>query len=224
MSDLAILGDAPVSRYGAQDNLQKQFAKGKNFLPRIEFKSASATVCKEKKFKIDHYALVRDNQLYDMGENFTAIILSYRYKAIDFREKGKVKVSYEPESTEFKTIVKDADSAPQGQMSGCMYGAEFLLAVKRPDGVIELATLLCGSTSWKNIVEKMFGMTRRFCSFSSKLVQRKFTYTAPEVSTYGGSFSLESIPALNAAIQEFAGACGNVEEEASPPEEGDRVR
>jgi hypothetical protein len=226
MSDLAVFGDAPVSKYGPQDDLQGSFTKGKTFLPRVEFKSGSANIVKAKKFPCDHYALVSGkDQLLDLGENFPAMVLSYRYKAIDFREKDKVKVSYDPHSAEFKAIQAEADrDRPPGVMSGAMYGAEFLLAVKQIDGQVVLATLLCGSASWKMVAKGLFGMVRRYCSFGSKLVEGRFTYMAPVVSTFGGSFPLD-IHGLSASITEFANASGTAEEATDTEEAAsDRVR
>lgn len=219
-ADLAVLGDLPVSRYGPEDPLQKEFSKGKSFLPRIEFKSGSAAICKSKKFPTDHYALVKGKELIDMGEIFAALFLSYRYKAIDFRTKGKIVVSYDPTSKEFKAMqaIADGPKGPAGELPGCMYGAEFLLAARMPDNTIELGTLLCGTSSWKMIVKKLFAFVtpvRKFGSFSSKLIEGKYTYMAPEVSTFSGSFTLDSIPSLTDEIQKFSAVSGVMEEDAT---------
>lgn len=230
---LATLGDMPVSKYGPEDDNQSNFTKGVAFLPRVEFKGSQANIVKQKKFPVDHFALVVGKELLDLGETFSAYLLSYRYKALDFREKGKVKVSYDPKSAEFLAIAKEADKKREpGEMSGCMYGAEFLMAAKKPDGAVVLATVLCGSNSWKSVAKKMFGLTRKFVLFGSKLIEGKFTYQAPEVMTFAGSFDVE-IPNLAREVQEWANASGTAtevadgadgEESVAPPSENADAR
>jgi hypothetical protein len=212
---VATLDDLPVSKYGPQDDNQDNFTKGFSFLPRIEFKSGQAKIVKQKKFPGDHYALVvGKNELLDLGETFPAFILSYRYKALDFSEKGKVKVSYDPDSAEFAAIQKEADKKrPEGEMAGAMYGAEFLIAFQNPStGKVELGTVLCGSASWKAAAKKMFGLTRKFVLFGSKLVEGRYTYQAPEISTYSGTFDYSEIKNLKKQVADFANASGSAEE------------
>lgn len=223
MSETAVatLDQLPaISKYGQNDDNQDDFTKGGTFLPRLEFKSSGATIVKQKKFPCDHYAMVvGKKELVDIGETFVAYPLAYRYKALDFREKGKVKVSYDPKSPEFKAIVAEADRPrPPGEMSGCMYGAEFLLATVVNDKV-ELITLLCGSASWKAAAKKLFGLMRQFITFGSKLIEGKYTYMAPEISTYTGSFDLGDIAKVVKATATFTNASGTAVQEDD--EEGD---
>lgn len=203
-----------ISKYGPEDDNQDDFTKGATFLPRLEFKSSGATIVKQKKFPCDHYAMVvGKKELIDLGETFVAFPLSYRYKALDFREKGKVKVSYDPKSPEFKAIVAEADRPrPPGEMSGCMYGAEFLLAIEK-DGKTELITLLCGSASWKAAAKKLFGLMRQYITFGSKLIEGKYTYMAPEISTYSGSFELQDMTKIAKATTTFTNASGTAVQE-----------
>lgn len=220
MSTAVATLDLPaISKYGPEDDNQDDFTKGANFLPRLEFKSAGATIVKQKKFPCDHYAMVvGKKELVDLGETFVAFPLAYRYKALDFREKGKVKVSYDPKSEEFLKIKTEADrQRPPGEMSGCMYGAEFLLAIEK-DGKTELVTLLCGSASWKAAAKKLFGLTRQFVTFGSKLIEGKYTYMAPEISTASGSFDFTEPAKINKAVALFIAATGTVTEK---DEEGD---
>lgn len=233
---LATLDTLPdVSKYGPNDANQDQFTKGLVFLPRIEFKSDQATIVKKRQFPANHYMLtVNKDTKIDLGETFTAIPLAYRYKALDFREKGRVKQSYDPNSAEFLAIRAEADKkrAP-GEMSGCMYGAEFLLAVKLPDGTVALATLLCSSTSLKATAKKLFGLVRKFITFGSKLIDGKYTYTAPEVSTFSGTFELGDMAKIVKEINEFNAASGVIvtkpededeDDSVAPPADGARAR
>lgn len=217
--------DIPTSKYGPEDNNQETFTKKASFLPRIEFKSDQAKIVKMRKFAPNHYALVPSkDELIDLGETFVVFPLAYRYKALDFREKGKVGVAYDPKSPEFQAIMDEADKqrAP-GEMSGCMYGAEFLLAFRLNDKVV-VATLLCGSASWKAAAEKMFGLVkpvRRYISLGSKLVTGKYTYTAPEVAQFDGSFDLGDVEKLKGIASTFIAASGIVQEESEEAPEGE---
>lgn len=208
----------PMSKYGPEDDNQDDFTKGFSFLPRLQFFSDQSGPVKRRQFTANHYGLVEGKETRDLGESFVGFPLSYRYKALDFREKGKVKSYYDPKSPEFKEVKAEADKkrAP-GEKSGCMYGAEFLVAL-HIEGKTVLATLICSTNSWKMAAKKLFPLMRNFVSFGSKLVDGKYIYQAPEVATYSGSFDLGDPANLTKAINEFAQAAGSAVEAA--PEEG----
>lgn len=226
MSAIATL-DLPTSKYGPEDDNQDDFTKGFTFLPRIQFFSDQSGPVKRRQFPMNHYGLVEGKETHDLGETFPGFPLGYRYKALDFREKGKVKSYYDPKSEGFLEVKREADKkrAP-GEKSGCMYGAEFLIALQR-DGKTVLGTLICSTNSWKMAAKKLFPLVHNFVSFGSKLVDGNFVYQAPEVSTFTGSFELGDAEKLRKATVDFVNASGTAAEELPDAEgggEADRVR
>lgn len=219
---LAALNDLPpASKYGPEDPNQEDFTKSVTFLPRIQFFSDASGLVKRRQFPANHYGLVeKKDSIIDLGDNFVGYILAYRYKALDFREKGKVKVFYDPRSPEFLAVKEEANRKRNpGEMSGCMYGAEFLIGLN-VNGKPEFATLICSTNSWKAVTKKMFGLTRQFVSFGSKLIDGKYVYTAPEVATYAGTLDLGDIAKITKVVAEFNAASGVVVEDDEGGGEG----
>lgn len=229
---IATLGEIPTSKYGPEDDNKDDFVKGAEFHPRIQFFSDQATICKKKQFPANHFALVvKKDEMKDLGETFVCMPLGYRYKALDFREKGKVRSYYDPKSSEFLAIKAEAEKKrPPGEKSDCMAGVEFLLYVQGHG----YATLLCSSASLKKVAKKLFGMMRQYVQFGHRLIESgSFIYEAPDVTSYSGSFDIDD-PKLVKIATDFVNTSGTVTEEnpeegaegtapASPPP-GDRVR
>lgn len=229
---IATLGDLPTSKYGPEDANKSDFVKGATFHPRIQFYSDQATICKKKQFQANHFALVvKKDDMKDLGESFVCMPLAYRYKALDFREEGKIRSYYDPTSKEFLEVKADAEKKrPPGEKSKCMAGVEFLLYVKDHG----YATLLCSSYSLKKVAKKLFGMLHSYAQFGHRLVESgSFIYEAPDVASFSGSFDIDD-PKLKQTVVEFTDASGTTTEDAedeagseTPPTttpETDRVR
>lgn len=214
---VATFGQGTVaSKYGPEDKLQGEFAKGTTFHPRLQFFSDQAKIVKKKLFPANHWAyVVRKGEMKDLGDSFAAAILGYRYKAVDFTELAakKVKTYYDPESPEFKAVKKLAErKLGEGEESKHMCGAEFLVYI---DG-FGYATLLCGNASLKQCAKKLFPMAgKAFATFGHNLVDTgKYVYEAPNVTLFEGSFDL---PADYAKVNdEFINASGSQESEPEP--------
>lgn len=200
---LANLGDLPTSKYGPEDDNKENFVKGANFHPRIQFFSDQAAICKKKQFPANHFAIVvKKDEMKDLGETFVCVPLGYRYKALDFREKGKVRSYYNPKSPEFLAVKEEAErKRPQGEKSECMAGVEFILYVKDHG----YATLLCSSASLKKVAKKLFAMLdpKRFVQFGHRLIESgSYIYEAPDVTIFTGSFDIDD-PKLSKTVSDF---------------------
>lgn len=212
-----------VSKYSIDDDNLSDFTRSTTYHARIKLYTSASNVVKRKQFPENHYGLIVNKETtIDLGETFTGFPLAYRYKALDFSEKGKVKSYYDPKSDDFKRVKKEADKKrPPGEMSPCMAGIEFLLSVNAPEKPI-LGTLLCSSASLKGVAKKLYGMMvpeRRFVLFASVLVDGKFVYQCPTVALYTGSFDVGDANKLKLEMKQFTDASGSYTEEAPPDDE-----
>lgn len=221
-NELAVLGDLPAaSKYGDDDANLGVFTRKTTFHPRLKFYTNAAKVVKQKKFPENHYGLiVSKEETLDLGETFVAVPLGYRYKALDFREQGKVYSHYDPNSPEFRACKAEAEKKrPPGEMSGCMAGIEFLLSINVEGKGPVLGTILCSSASWKAVAGKLNGMMRKFVLFGSTLIDGKFTYQAPTVAHFSGSFDLGDLNVIKREVADFTAASGaSVEKSEDDPE------
>lgn len=235
--DLLNAESAAASKYGPDDANLETYTKSFSFHPRLKLYTAQANAVKRKQFPENHYGMIVNKETtIDLGETFVALPLCYRYKALDFTEKGKVKSYYDPESPEFLECKRQADiKRPPGEMSPCMAGIEYLMSVNLEGGA-KLATLLCSSASLKGVAKRLFGFvspSRKFVLFGSHLVDGKFVYQCPNVALYTGSFDYGDMGLLKKEMKAFTDSSGAAVDEdpgeddpappASPPE-GDRVR
>lgn len=214
---IATFGDAPASKYGPEDTNQDDFVKGSTFHAQLRFFSDAAKIVKKKLFPANHWAFViRKGEMKDLGDTVAAAVLGYRYKAVDFSDLAnkKVKTYYDPDSPEFKAVKKEAErKLGEGEQSKAMAGAEFLLYI---DGH-GYATLLCGNASLKMCAKKLFPMAgKSFASFGHNLVDGKYTYEAPNVTLFEGSFELPDAEKRRKVVDEFINATGSAESEPEP--------
>lgn len=225
MSAIAVPGDLPsASIYKPGEVDRTDFIAGASFHPRIQFFSDQAAIVKKRQFPANHFAIVKKkDENIDIGETFLAYPLAYRYKALDFREPGKVKSYYQPNSPEYKACVAVAKdkSRPKGEKSPCMFGAEFLLWVQGHG----YATLLCSTFSLKRVADKLFGLVepvRRFVSFGHKLEEMGTNiFEAPIVTVAMTEFEIpEESAKLSKVMTEFANA-SKPEVQAPEDDEGD---
>jgi hypothetical protein len=134
-NELATLTEALPQKYSAEDFAAA--ASNNAFLPRLQLMTANSEVCKEGKFPINHYALIRDSSHQDLGVEVDVLVAAWRPKAMRIGDDNIV-TSYDVQSADFKKIVEDSANVN----SGCMYGPEYLVWVASAKS---FATLYCGS-------------------------------------------------------------------------------
>jgi hypothetical protein len=214
-TEIALLGDLPeASRYGENDAFKDEYAKASAFLPRLKFYSAASPDVKRKIIPENHFFFIKNkNDKTDLGENFLGFMLAYRYLAVDFREQGKAKSYYDPNSPEFKEVAEHAKKKYEGnQMNPCSAGAQFLIYVKDQG----LATLHCNNNSLKKLADKLFAMLkpRTFASFGHATNEwGNLVWEAVTAVKHSGSFDIKiDKDKLTREIKNFSEFNGNVEE------------
>jgi len=114
---------------GNTDVMKKVMSSGSAFLPRLQFMSSSAKLCKGGKFPINHFAIIQSEDAVDCGETIDVIVLASRPKALD----TNVPVAYhDPQLDDdgnFGGDFKDVVDRASKKDSGCMWGPEFLMYV-----------------------------------------------------------------------------------------------
>jgi hypothetical protein len=97
------------------------------FLPRLQLMGSSSAPCKEGKMQVGVWALVSGQNMTDIGKSLTVAVIAWRPKALDMRDREKIVSCFDVKHPKFAEIKNVADNAPQGTLSGCMYGPEFLI-------------------------------------------------------------------------------------------------
>ena len=123
----------------------KTFATGL-FLPRLQLEGSSSENVKLGLASRGRYSLVTARDKFeDLGTSVDVLVLCYRTKALDMRQKPKKIISvYDKESPMFQEIQAVASVKGQG-MTGCMYGLEFLVYIPGAKNEQKFATFFCGN-------------------------------------------------------------------------------
>lgn len=175
----------PGSIQKYDDNAFPEITKGNDFLPRLQLMTASSTVCKSGEFPINHYALIENQNMTNLGTEIDVIVGPWRPKALDV-STDKVVAVYDPESAEFKDIQARAPKLN----SGCMFGPEFLVYIP---SLKKWATLFLSSVSARKEFTAINNHRGSAATLSTRKIEtEKYTYFS--ISTRNCSASLEAPP------------------------------
>lgn len=215
-AEIALFEDVPVSQYG-NDDVHQATQAGANYLARLEFKSDSNKEVKSRKIPANHYWFIKSKEeREDVGENPIVIALAYRYAAMDFTDKKKFKIFFDPDSADYARCMAEADrrDRPKGEMSPCTYGPQFLLFVSG----VGLCTWHAGNWDSKRVAKKMFGLTRRPLVLSSQFIDGDFPRFGPAVGTCPGPIDYVKFPVerLKRLTIEFGKPSGVFEGDKEP--------
>jgi len=94
---------------------------GSSDFRRIQLCGSNNKTVKQGKFPMGHFAIVDNDEFTDIGEEFDALVLGYRLKAMEYGDE--MNIVYDFTSDEFKRIQSEAGVKD----SKCMFGPEFLL-------------------------------------------------------------------------------------------------
>lgn len=102
-------------------------AKGADFLPRLQLITSGKYVNKGK-ISPGHWGvpLVGGEDIEDLGTVIDVLVIAWRPKAMDVKDKSMIIVNYDPQSDEFKRIAT-AKKQPGETMTNCMWGPTFLV-------------------------------------------------------------------------------------------------
>jgi len=181
---------------GHDDAALEKAIASKKFLPRLQLMTANSGLCKEGKFPVNHWALVRDSNFIDLGEDVDAHLVSVRPKALDM---GDVTISiFDPDDPQFAIIADKAEN----KIGNAMYGLEFLTWVPEQES---FATLFLGSSSGRRetpVFKSLLGQAVTCKSFLAK--NSKFTWFA--ATAVACSTPLSSAPTaedMNEVVERF---------------------
>jgi hypothetical protein len=175
----ADLGEGAVQKY--DESVIDAISAGHKYLPRLQLMIANSGPCKKNKFPINHYALIRDQNMHDLGESIDVIVVAVRPKALDLSGDEVVSV-FDPKL--------DAKNNPTGEFariqdkaaekdSQCMFGPEYLMYIS---SIGQFATFFMGSKSARRESPNLKALLRQAATLKSKLIQTKrYEYFSPAV-------------------------------------------
>jgi hypothetical protein len=185
MDDKALI-EIPASDVATYDPdaAWKSSTQGGKYLSRLQLMTSNSAVCKEGKFAVNHYAVIRDQNFLDAGTEVTVLVIAWRPKAI---EMGAEVISvFDPNHAEFKRI-QEASGEKDSQ---CMFGPEFLLWLPEQD---QFVTFFMGSKSARREAPNLRAYERMQTGAvlkAKKITTPKYTWFAPIVERCTVPFDL----------------------------------
>jgi hypothetical protein len=177
------------------DELFDKTAKSGDWLPRFQLMTSNSTECKDGKFPINHFALVRDQKFTDLGDRVSGLIAAWRPKALEIDEE--ITTNYDPNSDEFKRISEESLKSD----SNAMYGPEFLLWLPEP---LTFATFFMCTKSMRRTSGDVKALMNNGGTFTpKKIVTKKYTWFSPVVEACTTPFKLPDGSELLAQYNKF---------------------
>lgn len=166
-----------------------------DYLDRMQLMTSASDCVKEGKFPANHYALIRDNNMTDVGEEVYVAVLAMRPTAKAIGEQ--VIQSFDPESELFQDLVSKAEEFP----TGYIYGPEFLLWV---DGANKFCTFMCGSKTARRAAPALAAQLGKTATLSSQLIKgSKHKWVGPQFFECSTVFEIPSEEEIEKQRQKF---------------------
>lgn len=140
-----------------------------DYLPRLQLFSARTDACQEGKIPINHYGLVKDNQITDLDADIDIVIVAWRSKAIKIDGDNLI-IDFHPDIVDDKVtnpIFKKIMEMSGVRDSGCMYGPEFLVWVPMAK---TFATLHMNSKTSRREANNFKPLLGKAATLKSKLI------------------------------------------------------
>ncbi|GAF67401.1 unnamed protein product [marine sediment metagenome] len=155
----------PLAKEGEFDNI----VTGGDYLPRLSLCSAKSDACAEGKIAINHYGLMKDDAIVDLGLEVDLVFISWRSKAV--QSGDDFIICYTPDfdaggvvtNPLFKKIMAQAGVRD----SGAMYGPEFLVYVPAAN---TFATLHMNSKTSRREAKNIKPLLGKAATLKSKLI------------------------------------------------------
>lgn len=165
-----------------EDAAWKASTSGGKYLSRLQLMTSNSEACKDGKFQVNHYAVIRDQNFIDAGAEVTALVIAWRPKAI---EMGDEVISvFDPTHDEFKRI----QEASAEKNSKCMFGPEFLLWLPEQD---QYVTFFMGSKSARRESPNLRKLVQNSAVLKAKkITTSQYTWFAPVVERCTVPFTL----------------------------------
>ena len=153
------------------DDAFDKATKAGDWLPRLQLMTANSKECKDGNFPLNTYAVVKDQNLTDVGKEVDVLVIAWRPKAMEIDEQ--VYAVYDPESVDFKRIQEESNVKD----SGCMYGPEFLVWLPSTK---QYATFFMGSKSSRREAGNVRALLKNAGTLKSKKIEtKKYTWFSP---------------------------------------------
>lgn len=155
-----------------------------DYLDRLQLMTSASDCVKEGNFPANHYALIRDSKMTDLGDEVYAAVLALRPTAKAIGEQ--IIQSFTPDSELFKDLVAKAEANP----TGYIYGPEFLLFVS---GANKFCTFMCGSKTARRASQDLIDLVGYTATLSSQLIKgKKHKWVGPQFLECSTVFELPS--------------------------------
>jgi len=179
--DLVTLPKASVPDT-TRDELFKKTVTSGDYLPRLQLMTSNSEIVKDGKFKMNHYALVKDQNYTDLGDQIDVLLIEWRPKAIEIEEQ--ILAVYDPDDTEFQRIQVESGKKD----TGCMYGPEFLVWIPKAE---EFATFFMGSKSSRRESSNVRALLKKAGTLKSKKITTpQYTWYTPIIEKCASAFDV----------------------------------
>jgi hypothetical protein len=209
---------ATLANVPAQMGDDDDFVQESTFLRRLQLVSKGKHV-DSGHVKPGNYGIIIDsNTAQDIGNKIDVLVMSRRPKAIDMSDNDQIIVSYDKKSELYLEIAAKSSEKD----SGCQAGSSFLVIERSTGAFYEF---FCGSKSAQRIAPTIGGymaITAKQIkdrglvdvephgplplTLTSKYIQQRFNYFAPEVQDCSTPFTAQQIPkeaVIVAEMQKF---------------------
>ncbi len=166
------------------------------FLPYVQLMGSSSSIVKQGKFPIGHFALVAGDEITDLGDNFIALMVKYRAKAMIWGDD--VVVTYDKADPLFREVV---DRVQGGESEGLGYGVEYLLWL--PDQGA-FAQYFLGNETGRRETANFHVHLGKAVRIRSHLIEgKKYSWHGPRVTGYAGDIKLPDWSTAEAVVDTF---------------------
>jgi hypothetical protein len=197
-NELMTLGDLKGGSLQKATDESFEESRTSAFLPRLQLMTANADLCKEGKFPINHFALVRDQKFQDLGTGVDALVCSWRHMALTWGEDTLA--VYDHTSDAYLEIQEKANE----KVDGNMWGYQVLVWVP---ACKSFATWFAGSPTARRAFPDLKALMDEPTTFGSQKITGKgknpnvwFGPTHDECST---QFEMPSKAAYEKEMQKF---------------------
>ncbi len=153
-----------MSTYATEDNAKKVAAN--DYLARVNLMAATSGLVQDGKMPVGKFALVfSKSRFVNLGETFDFGIISWKPHAMRFLADGGVENAYDPDSAEYKAIVRD--SSIKG--ARLAHGPEYLIWLAEQK---VFATFLLGNPTLKREKPMMDVLINKKATLTSERVKK----------------------------------------------------
>jgi len=175
--------------------------------------TSNSELVKDGQFPMNHYAIVRDQNYADVGEEVDVLLIEWRPKAIEIDEQ--ILAVYDPDDPEFQRIQEQSLQKD----TGCMYGPEFLVWIPKAE---EFATFFMGSKSARRDAASVRALLRKAGTLKSKKISTtKYTWYSPIIEKCASAFDIPSEAIIQEQWEKFTNPPAS-EVEKAPADKGNK--